>query len=266
MVEHRVIVPLIERSLLEMRQQFVVSCSRNPVSCGHDTVSQRHGFHQKALQIVHYEQSVLRLILRVKQLDVGCFAAFSQVIMQYGEVKQQLHVVLFKLLTAVQARFVPLNVHVPSRLLLHKEPEVGGHEVYTTLQSQSLTHERGLQNHLFTTVLSHKQPHHLLQISHLLLRVGQEAGPVPFLAAGYFQCLLLQVGAESVVYVIICLVDDVVQGRPCEVTQQRALRVYLTLQRLHEVGEGVVAIVVEARRKATNINQVIGFHHHKSGH
>ena len=85
-------------------------------------------------------------------------------------VKEHLHVVVFFLKTAIAVRCLSLYVPVGSRLLLHKQPEIGRHQVYPTLYAQRLAHKRRLQHGLATvkwTLVSKQLVGHLHYIARL---------------------------------------------------------------------------------------------------
>ncbi len=244
----------------------------------HELVAVLDCLAEELAVVRHYHQSVLRLVFGVEQTDVHPVVAELEVVLQHAVVEQQLHIVGLQLVAVVGGvRLVPLDVHVPARLLLHEQPAVGGHEVHAALDAQCLAYERGLQDgflavvgllaaqgvHLRLTGGAGKEDvHHLLQVVGLLVGVGVELLAVEPGAGAKLQCLLPEVALHGVVRLILALaVDDVVEGCSGEVTEQGGLGVGARLHLVEEVEQGMVAEVGEAGGDAADVDQVVGLHH-----
>ena len=60
-------------------------------------------------------------------MNVCASCASVEVILQYSEIEQNLHVMLLQVFRAVVVESVVCNIEVLSRLLFHKQTEVGCH-------------------------------------------------------------------------------------------------------------------------------------------
>ncbi len=140
-----VVIPFlpVQFAGVEFLEHVLHSVTRDVIFQCHRLVAEPYGLIEQFHEVCHAHQSVGEGIFRVEQSDVG--VRDVKVVIQNTIVEQQLHIVFLHHFGPMSVGDVAFEKDVSARLLLHQQPEVGGHEVHASLKSQFLAYERRLE-------------------------------------------------------------------------------------------------------------------------
>ena len=184
--------------------------------CGYNLISEFDGFAKQGAIVVDSHQTLIWGIARIEQAGIHLTVALVEVIAQNAVVEQQLHIVVLQL-QAVGIVTQVFYLLVLARLLFYQQSHVGCHQVDTSLQSQFLANERGLEE--IGTIGWRQQLDGLTDVFHLLGCHLLEPFPVEVVAGGKAVGLLAIGALERLLEGGFRMVDDIVEGRACEVSQ-----------------------------------------------
>ena len=148
---------------------------------------------------------------------------------------------------------------VLSRLLLHKQSQVGRHEVDASLDTQFLADETRFEDSLLLIISAKEFGDDRLHVAHLRLGKPFKLAGVEVWAAGILDSLLAEIALQRVGETVLGMVDKVVEGTPCEVTEQDVFAVLPFFQPVEREEQRVVAVVLEAGGDGGNVQQIVGF-------
>ena len=153
---------------------------------------------------------------------------------------------------------VALEEVVLSRFLLHKQLQVGRHEVDASLDAQFLADETRFEDSLLLIISAKEFGNDRLHVAYLRLGKLFKLAGVEVGAAGILDSLLAEIALQRVGETVLGMVDKVVEGTPSEVTEQDVFAVLPFFQPVEREEQRVVAVVLEAGGDGGDVQQIVG--------
>ena len=245
-VEGVVLLRCVECGRCYVAYHLFESLPCHEVFACHDAVAQRDGFGEESAVHLYGEQTLRRRKLGVEQTHIHGTVLEVEVVAQHAVVEQHLHIVFLYVQTAVAVVSSGGDVVVCARLLFYEQAFVGGHQIDTPLYAEAFAYERRLEQCLLASSLCEEGIDGGIDVACLECCVVLEASGVELRAGGVFHGFVAEVGDHGAAYVVCRVVDDVVEGLSCEVTQECCLRVGARLHAVEGVEQGVMPEVFEA--------------------